>query len=403
VAIVTLWKRHYGWVMVAAMLVVQTVSSGLGFYNMSVYMSEFVRLLARPMAEVSLAVSLFFVAGGAMGMYVAGLLDRVDVRWIMSAGAVFGGLALLGVGQVEALWQLYLLFALFGMANTGVSLVVATTVITRWFPGPNRSVALSIASTGLSLGGVLITPLTARLFNTWGLAETMPTLGVAFAVLILPLAIWVVRMPPATGSEPSQAGASVLQYRQAVRSRFFVLLALGYVFCMGAQVGGIAHVYSRLELLGDFTTGASAVQALTISSILGRFVGGFVVMWLPMRWLTLGMLLVQMVGLGLIGSASSPAVGVVGAALFGASVGNLLMLQPLWLAETFPGNIYPRVFALANALSVIGVAVGPYLMGLTYDTWDYGAAYMVAVGVSGLAWVLVFGAGARPVLATGRR
>jgi predicted MFS family arabinose efflux permease len=335
-------------------------------------------------------------------MYVAGLLDRVDVRWIMSAGAVFGGLALLGVGQVEVWWQLYLLFALFGMANSGVSLVVATTVITRWFPGPNRSVALSIASTGLSLGGVLITPLTARLFNTWGMAETMPTLGVAFAVLILPLAIWVVRMPPATGSEPSHAGASVMHYRQAVRSRFFVLLALGYVFCMGAQVGGIAHVYSRLELLGDFTTGASAVQALTISSILGRFVGGFVVMWLPMRWLTLGMLLVQMVGLGLIGSAASPAVGVVGAALFGASVGNLLMLQPLWLAETFPGNIYPRVFALANALSVIGVAVGPYLMGLTYDTWDYGAAYMVAVGVSGLAWVLVFCAGARPVLAAGR-
>ena len=51
--------RHYGWVIAIAMLLVQTVSSGLGFYNMSVYMSFFARELDASLDAISLSVSLF--------------------------------------------------------------------------------------------------------------------------------------------------------------------------------------------------------------------------------------------------------------------------------------------------------------------------------------------------------
>ena len=66
---------NYGWAIVAAMLVVQTVSARLGFYNMSVYMAEFAVALNRPLADMSLAVSAFFVTGGVCGIYVARVLD----------------------------------------------------------------------------------------------------------------------------------------------------------------------------------------------------------------------------------------------------------------------------------------------------------------------------------------
>ena len=121
------------------MLVVQAVSSGLGFYNMSVYMTEYARTLSVPLADISFAVSLFFIVGGVAGIYVARLLDRIHVRWVMTAGALLGGGSLALVGEAESLWQIYLLFMLFGAGNSGVSLVVATTLVTQWFPGPNRS------------------------------------------------------------------------------------------------------------------------------------------------------------------------------------------------------------------------------------------------------------------------
>ena len=69
--------RHYGWVIAIAMLLVQTVSSGLGFYNMSVYMSFFARELDASLDAISLSVSLFFISGGVAGLFVARLLGAM--------------------------------------------------------------------------------------------------------------------------------------------------------------------------------------------------------------------------------------------------------------------------------------------------------------------------------------
>ena len=81
------------------------------------------------------------------------------------------------------------------------------------------------------------------------------------------------------------------------------------------------------------------------------------------------------------------------AGLFGLSVGNLLMTQPLWLAEIYPPQIYARVFARANAISVTGVAMGPYGMGLIFDAFGgktYTQPYLVGVTLSAAALAIVF-------------
>ena len=378
------------------MLVVQTVSSGFGFYNMSVYMVELAKILHLAVADISIAVSLFFVSGGIAGLLVARLLGILSVRLIMIVSALGCAFCLWLVGMATQLWQVYLLFTLFGVANTGVSLVVATTLITWWFPGPNRSIALSISSTGLSIGGILITPISAHLFNTVGLSASMPWLAVCFFVLIAPIALFVVKLPAANLGKQVVTASDEDSYRRAIRSSFFILLALGYIFCMGAQVGGIAHLYAMVEEISGYRSAASAVQVLTICSITGRFLGGWIVTKVSTRWFTLVNVGIQMLGLFIISQADSDAVAMFGAACFGISVGNLLMLQPLWLADAFAGPIYPRVFALANALSVCGVALGPYLIGVLYDMSGYDTAYMAAAGVSFVAWFIIYSAGSGP-------
>ena len=117
---------HYGWVIVISMLLIQTISSGLGFYNMSVYISFFARELDASLDAVSLSVSLFFISGGVAGLFVARLLERWDVRMIMVIGALVSGITLLLIGRASNLYELYVLFTLFGIGNTGVSIVVAT-------------------------------------------------------------------------------------------------------------------------------------------------------------------------------------------------------------------------------------------------------------------------------------
>ena len=284
----------------------KTVSSGLGFYNMSVYINRLSAQLAVSSADTSFAVSLFFVVGGVAGLYVADLLRVWSVRKVVIAGALVSGVAVALVGFADQLWQVYALFTLFGIGNAGISIVISTTLITRWFPGPERSMALAVGSTGLSLGGFLITPLTAYVMNGWGFDLTMHWLGVFLVLSVVPIALFL-RFPSNeessahnaadTGQLSAQLAASLAA---ALRSRFYILLAVAYVLIMGSQVGSIAHLYSRVELLGDFTMAALAVQALSIASITGRFIGGWLVSWMPIRRFALGNLLLQSVGLLLI-------------------------------------------------------------------------------------------------------
>ena len=392
---------QYGWVIVALTLLMQTVSSGLGFYNMSVYINRLSGQLAVSSADISFAVSLFFVVGGLAGLYVADLLRVWSVRTVVIVGALVSGVAVALVGVADSLWQVYGLFSLFGIGNAGISIVISTTLITRWFPGPERSMALAIASTGLSLGGFFITPLSAYLMNAWGFGVTMHWLGVFLVLSIVPVALFL-RFPQddqppvdSVADQKQQSEQLAADLAAALRSRFYVLLALAYVLIMGAQVGGIAHLYSRVQVLGDFTMAAMAVQALSIASITGRFIGGWLVSWMPIRWFALANVLLQSLGLSLIAFAPNGVMGVVAAGVFGLSVGNLLMTQPLWLAEKFAVNIYPQLFARANAISVLGLAVGPFCIGWIFDVFNsYTFAYIGALITSLVAFVVVWVASA---------
>ena len=396
-------NNPHGWAIVGLTLLMQTVSSGLGFYNMSVYINRLSAQLAVSSADTSFAVSLFFVVGGVAGLYVADLLRVWSVRKVVIAGALVSGVAVALVGFADQLWQVYALFSLFGIGNAGISIVISTTLITRWFPGPERSMALAVGSTGLSLGGFLITPLTAYVMNGWGFDLTMHWLGVFLVLSVVPIALFL-RFP---SNEESSAHNAVdtgqlsaqlaVSLAAALRSRFYILLAVAYVLIMGSQVGSIAHLYSRVELLGDFTMAALAVQALSIASITGRFIGGWLVSWMPIRRFALGNLLLQSVGLLLIAFAPNSVMGVVAAGIFGLSVGNLLMTQPLWLAEKYSVDIYPQVFARANAISVLGVAAGPFCMGWIFDyAGSYTFAFICALATSLVAFVVVWMASIGP-------
>ena len=161
----------YGWYIVLAAFVVMTVSAGFGFYNLSVYLEAFVDERGFSVGYTSGATAAFFVSSGIAGLAVGWLIERYDPRWTIAVGAVLSGLVLSGAGLVNELWQLYLFYILFGVGYSACALLPCTTLVARWFE-KKRSVALSVASTGLSLGGILLTPISAQLIEQLGLGRS---------------------------------------------------------------------------------------------------------------------------------------------------------------------------------------------------------------------------------------
>jgi MFS family permease len=334
----------------------------------------------------------FFIVGGVLGVWVARLIARIDVRIVIVAGGVVGGGALAVLGQVDQQWQLFVVYAVFAFGFAGAGLVPATTVVTRWFH-TKRSVALSVASTGLSVGGIVMTPFAKQLLDSRGLAAGTPWLGLVFVVGIVPAGWFLVRPDPsrdgwapdgirlvAGTSAPAPRGT---HFEDAVRTRFFVCLTIGFVLGLGAQVGGIQQMVKLVEDRTDARTAQFAVTAIAATSVVARLIGGRLVTRVEMARLTVVLIAVQSVALAVLAVAESTWMIFVAIVFFGATIGNILMLQPLLIAERFGVRDYPRIYSRSQLFGVMGTAGGPLLLGLLYDVaGSYVIPYFVASACS---------------------
>ena len=282
--------------------------------------------------------------------------------------------------------------------------------------------ALAIASTGLSLGGVILTPVTAFLVGSLGFTLAAPIIGAFYIIGIVPVTwIWLRSDPESMGlnidgdiDEPNnieevtpQGEGAITQtvtpgtkyeasieenitLKQASASRFFWGVSLAYICLMMAQVGGIAHQYGLArEILTEAQT-ALAIAILPIASIVGRLIGGWLVDRVSIRLFSIIMMVLQASSLSLLSGGFNVISLYVGLALFGTSVGNLLMLQPLLIAEAFGVRDYARIFSFSNLMSSCGTAIGPALLGFVYASSDnlYARPYAVAAAAGALGLVL---------------
>ena len=393
--------RFPGWRVVAGCFIVLTTSSGLGFYGLAVYLNALSKERGWEVSSISLATTLFFFVGGVMGVWTARLIARYDVRHVVSIGAVIGGVALGALGYVDRQWQLFVVYGVFAAGWSLGGLVPMTTVVTRWFH-VRRGVALSVASTGLSAGGILITPAAKWLLDRQGLEAGTPWLGLVYIVGIVPFTYWLVRPDPAAlgwmpdGDRVVVGGAPVrltgTPYREAMASRYFVGMTIGYILALGSQVGGIQQLVKLVEERTTADTAALATLVLAGTSVIARLIGGRVVTSVPMTAFTAGLAAFQM--LAMIGLAlASSTLGIFGSiVLFGATIGNILMLQPLLIAERFGIRDYPQIYSRAQLFALVGTAGGPLLLGWLHDLSDgYRSAYLVAgacslAGAAAILW-----------------
>lgn len=388
---------YYGWKIVAALFVILTFCSGLGFYNHAVTLQALVSEKQFSIELASTAVSVFFLSSGLVGMMIAALLDRHDVRLVITGGAILAFVSLLGIRFMQSEWQVLVAYAFFGVGFAASGLLSATTLITRWF-ATKRALALSITSTGLSVGGILITPGSALLIDSIGIDDSLIVFAFTYVIGVVPLTwLLLVSWPADMGlmadggvlNEETPQLPTGTVFRDSLKDLYFWGLSIAYVFIMLAQVGALAYQYG---LVGEYLTGEQAALALgviPITSIVGRLAGGVLLSYFAARPFALFMMLLQAGSLLLL-SQTTALVGFIGGlALFGISVGNLLMLQPLLIAETYGQREYGKIYGLSNMLTTFGIAIGPFLLGLIYAEYGfYSASYLAASSAAAVGFVV---------------
>ncbi len=393
-------RFFYGWVIVGAVFFMLMITAGLGFYNASVILSAGADELNTEVGTVSFGPTLFFGISGLTGFLLSRRMELVDIRWFYVCGGTLGAVALAGLRFVDSVLGLYLFFAVFGIGFALAGLVPATTLIARWF-SKRRSVALSIGSTGLSVGGIALTPVVASYIEDHDLAGASPWMALVWFFGVVPISLLLIRSFPADkGLQPDGAPAPATPVAvpgatlaEARATRFFKMLCITYAMIFLAQVGGIAQLFNLAKERTDSDVAATVLSTMALSSVVGRLIGGVAVLRFSTKAMTSALTVVQAVALSLVAFADTKAMLLVSAAVFGLSVGNLLMLQPLLIAEAFGVKEYSRVYSLNQLFGTIGVALGPFVLGLLHDWSNYETAFLVASGANIIGLVALIFAG----------
>ncbi len=393
---------HYGWVIVGSTFVMLMATSGLSFYNLAVFLRAFTTEFGFSVAAVSGASALYFVASGIAGLWVGSLLTRFDARPIILVGVLVVTLSLLAIPWISEIWHVYAFYIVMGLGNAACAMVPATTLITRWFV-EKRTIAMSLSTTGLSVGGIVLTPISVWLIDSMGFAAASRWIAGLFFALIVIAALFARSTPDEMGLTPDGGVAQPdetpiahtgMDFPVAVRSRFFHLFSMANLFVMMAEVGTINHQFSLVDGRVGAGVAALSISILASGAAIGRLVGGWILTRVPIKKFAMCVYGIQAFSLVVLAYGESSVTLLLGAGLFGLILGNALMMPPLMTAEAFGVKDYSRIFSVGSIYGTAGSAAGPIVFGVLFEmTGGYVFPFLAGAAVTGLAMLILWAAG----------
>jgi MFS family permease len=387
---------YYGWVIVAGSSLLAFVIVGVGFYCLAVFLDGLCREHDWPRTSVALATTLFFVASGVFGTVVGRLVDRVGSRPFFVPGALLMGVALVWIGRVDSPWELYLAYPLLSLGFALAGGVPNSALITRWFVA-QRVRAMSIAQTGVSLGGVVLVPVTTGMIATRGMADTTTWLAAGVVGVAVIVSWFVIRSDPeSVGLEPDGgryphttqridllAQRRVWRSREALGTQAFWVAVIAFSGILFCQVAVAMHQIALLRERMDGSTAALAVSVTASGSIIARLVVGvFAERW-NKRKLAALLMAVQAAAIGTLAIAEQPALLFGASLVFGFTIGNLFMLQSLIVGEVFGMASFGTVFGLLQLVTQTVSGLGPWVLSLVVEgVGSYRSGLLPLVGLA---------------------
>jgi MFS family permease len=382
------------------------VSWGLGFYGTGLYLAYLVSERGMPVSAVSGGITAYFWLSALMIMSGGPLIDRAGPRLSVTIGTLAMVLAVSAIARAVALWQFYAALALLAVSWTTMTSSAINTILAPWFVR-KRGMALSLALTGASFGGIAVVPVVSAATRAYGERNGMTLAAAGFGALTL-LVAWrcFVPEPSRLGQFPDGDAAPVLvtsktgsdtawPLRRLLATPSFVTICVAFSSALTVQVGFLTHQISMLKPALGTQDAAWAVGLTTICAVAGRLIAGALMDIASRRALAAINFASQVVGLLLLAQAfqhDHRSLIYAACAIFGLSVGNAITFIGLLIQHEFPPEQFNRVNRLTVGIGQICYACGPLLVGFmreqsgSYTTPLYVSAAVTA-GSAIITWI----------------
>jgi MFS family permease len=394
---------YYGWLMLVPVSFAQVVSWGILYYAFSVFITPMSAELGWSRVALNGAFSLLLLTEGIAAVPVGRWLDRHGPRSLMTLGSLLGPLLLIAWSQVQQLWAFYLLMAAIGVVNATVLYEPAFAIIAVWFRR-QRGRALTVLTFFGAWASFIFIPLSAWLVQALGWRGALLALAAILAVLTIPIhALLLRRSPQVLGLLPdgeafsAEAGSQDSEFRSAepatsardaLRDQGFWWITLAFA---AATVVGVANTVSLIPFLierGQSPAFAAQVAGLFgLMSLVGRLTIGPLGDRLPRRYVSAGLMAMQLIALVVLALLPTAAGALIFIALFGAGTGTLTIMRAALLAERYGAAHYGSISGTQNAMLTGARTAAPLGIGLIagllggYGNALWLMAALVSVGI----------------------
>ncbi|RBQ18354.1 MFS transporter [Spongiactinospora rosea] len=356
-------RSRHGRRLVAALGVTQTIGYGVLYYAFSVFLTPMAADLGASPTQVAAALTGSVLIAALCAPAAGRWLDARGGRGLMTTGSVLGATAVLAWSAVQHLWQLYLVFAVVGIACAMVLYEAAFAVIVAWYDGDEKGRAGGLLALTIIAGfaSTIFIPLTGLLVETYGWRHALVVLALVYGVAAIPLHALVIRRRPAAARTSQAAGERADLVRTAVRRRPFRLLVIAFT----ASGGGVATVavllVTYLIHLGHPPVLAATLAGLLgLLSVTGRLITTGLQRRLPTALIAATIFAVQGIAALLLPLSGSTVAGAVGCVLgFGLGFGIASITLSHLLVQRYGTAAYASLSGRIALFSVADKALAP--------------------------------------------
>ncbi|MBB6445730.1 MFS transporter [Bacillus benzoevorans] len=386
----------YGWWIVLAGLLLITLTVPFTSALVSLYMIPITEEFDIPRSAFTLTTTIIALCGIILSPIVGKMVQKYNVKMILSLGIIVFSLSYMSYGLAQSVYHLYISAAFLGISFAFCGNLTTQIIIVNWFK-KSRGLALSIAISGIGLGGFIMSPIIANLIMNVGWRQTYFIMGLVILIVGLPMALFVMRKRPEDvglnpygegemdASDKPKAEIEVdITPAEAKKKPFFYIYMIG-VFTIGLFTTGSLQQIN--PYVSDMHGMAYAATIVAIYSLLGIF-GKLILGWISDK--------VGVIKSGVIAYLAISVAFIL--LLFGQSKSILIIMAiflalgnavasvslPLFASHIFGSKNYGVMMGITNSAFQVGMAFGGIMTGAVYDlmgsyTWAWIGITVIAL------------------------
>jgi sugar phosphate permease len=364
-------------------------------------------------SSLSLVLTTFMIVSALAMPFVGRIVDRTDLRLILTTAVVLVGIGAGLMWRVNALWQVFLLYGIvFAIGNAGSSVPTVTVMVSRWWT-TRRGMANSAAIAGMGLGQLVIIITITFLLSTIGWRTSYAIIGAANLFIVVPVVLMFARSGPrgASALGPSEGGSSTVDQgigeplgepnketplvavnsvRDLFRSRHMWLLMSMFALCGFQDFFVLTHVVAFATDLGvsDLLAG-NMLAFMGLTALIGVMLSGYLSdRYGPAVPSVLCFVIRTGIFVFILNSQATPSI-MVFALLYGSTFFITAPLGVIFAGQIFGSRYLGTVSGIVSMVHQVFGGLGALAGGLFFDAFGrYDGAFALVLGLALLAVVV---------------